>query len=231
MRWEVATDDAFTDVVRRGRFETGPSRDHTVKVDVTGLAPATWYFYRFRLDGVTSRVGRTRTAPAHGASPDNLRVGVVSCSNWQAGYFAAYAHLARRDDLDAVLHLGDYFYEGGPEEDSVRPHEPAHEIVSLADYRQRHAQHKTDPDLADLHARVPFVVVWDDHEVTNDSYRDGAENHTPGTARAARAATASGGPAPTGRTTSGCRCASTAPPGSATAPGCSAGCAGAPWPS
>ena len=180
VRWEVAEDEGFRDVVRSGRFETGHSRDHTVKVDVTGLAPATWYFYRFEYDGVTSRVGRTRTAPAHGASPDNLRVGVVSCSNWQAGYFAAYAHLARRDDLDAVLHLGDYLYEGGAGEDVVRPHEPAHEIVSLADYRQRHAQHKTDADLADLHARVPFVVVWDDHEVTNDSYRNGAENHTPG---------------------------------------------------
>ncbi len=180
VRWEVAADEEFRDVVRSGRFETGHSRDHTVKVDVHGLAPATWYFYRFEYDGVASRVGRTRTAPAHGASPDNLRVGVVSCSNWQAGYFAAYAHLARRDDLDAVLHLGDYLYEGGPGEESIRPHEPAREIVSLADYRQRHAQHKTDPDLADLHARVPFVVVWDDHEVTNDSYRNGAENHTPG---------------------------------------------------
>ena len=175
--WEVATDAGFRDIVRQGQFETGPARDHTVKVDVRQLSPGTWYFYRFRLDGVTSRVGRTRTAPAHDAAPDGFRVGVVSCSNWQAGYFAAYAHLARRTDLDAVLHLGDYLYEGGASSDAVRPHSPAHEIVSLADYRQRHAQHKSDPDLADLHAHVPFVTVWDDHEVTNDSYRNGAENH------------------------------------------------------
>ncbi len=179
--WQVATDRAFDNVVRRGTFETGSSRDHTVKLDVDGLRPAKRYFYRFRLDGATSPVGRTRTAPAHDASPDNLRVGVVSCSHYEEGYFAAYRHLARRNDLDAVLHLGDYLYEREPGEGQIRDHDPRHEIVSLSDYRRRHAQYKQDPDLLALHARAPFIAIWDDHEVTNDSYKDGAENHQPDT--------------------------------------------------
>ena len=191
VRWEVAHDARFTRVVRRGTAVTGPGRDHTVKLDVTGLKPATWYFYRFtalgRFGGARSRVGRTRTAPAERATPSRLRLGVVSCANWQAGYFAAYRGLARRDDLDAVLHLGDYFYEygaggygEGPENTDVRRHDPTHEIVSLSDYRRRHAQYKTDADLQDLHARYPFVVTWDDHEVTNDQWARGAENHNAG---------------------------------------------------
>jgi len=115
-----------------------------------------------------------------------MRFGVVSCANLQAGYFSAYRHLARRDDLDAVLHLGDYLYEYAPGQYGkgrgdvdVRRHRPAREIVSLADYRQRHAQYKSDPDLADLHAAAPFIVTWDDHETTNDAWRHGAENHQP----------------------------------------------------
>lgn len=186
VRWEVATDRAFRDVVRRGSFVTSASRDHTVKLDVTGLRPARWYFYRFTAAGQRSRVGRTRTAPAHDATPSNLRFGVVSCANWQAGWFSAYRHLAARDDLHAVLHLGDYLYEYpageyGAGDVIVRRHEPAGEIVQLADYRRRHAQYKTDPDLQDLHATAPFVTVWDDHETANDAWRDGAENHTAGT--------------------------------------------------
>ncbi|RYC05948.1 alkaline phosphatase [Nocardioides zhouii] len=184
--WEVATDRRFRDVVRRGRVRTGPARDHTVKVDATRLRADTAYFYRFTVRGETSPVGRTRTAPARSSSPDRLRFGVVSCANLQAGWFSAYRHLAARDDLQAVIHLGDYLYEYGPGEygygranTDVRPHAPAHEIVSLADYRQRHAQYKTDPDLRALHARHPFIVTWDDHEVTNDQWRDGAENHQP----------------------------------------------------
>ncbi|WP_435744512.1 alkaline phosphatase D family protein [Nocardioides sp. SYSU DS0663] len=186
VRWEVARDRRFRKVVRRGRFVTSASRDHTVKLDVTGLAPESWYYYRFSYGGQRSRVGRTRTAPAPEATPDHLRFGVVSCSNWQAGYFSAYRHLAARDDLHAVLHLGDYLYEypageyGAGSDQIVRRHQPAGEIVTLADYRQRHAQYKTDPDLQDLHAKAPFVTIWDDHETTNDSWRDGAENHTPG---------------------------------------------------
>jgi alkaline phosphatase D len=184
--WEVATDRRFRHVVRRGTFATGPSRDHTVKVDVTGLKPSTWYHYRFRLAGQTSRVGRTRTAPAPTASPRHLRFGIVSCANLQAGWFSAYRGLAARDDLHAVIHLGDYLYEYGPgqygygmDDRDIRPHVPAHEMVSLPDYRQRHAQYKQDRDLQDLHAKYPWIITWDDHEVTNDQWKDGAENHNP----------------------------------------------------
>jgi alkaline phosphatase D len=184
--WEVATDRGFRDVVRRGSVRTGPARDHTVKVDATRLRPDTAYFYRFTCRGETSPVGRTRTAPARNATPDGLRFGVVSCANLQAGWFSAYRHLARRDDLHAVIHLGDYLYEYAPGEygygranTDIRPHVPAREMVGLADYRQRHAQYKADPDLRALHARHPFIVTWDDHEVTNDAWRDGAENHQP----------------------------------------------------
>ena len=184
VRWEVATDPGFRRVVRRGGFSTGPSRDHTVKVDVTGLKPATWYHYRFSYNGARSRVGRTRTAPGRRATPRHLRFGVVSCANLQAGWFSAYRHLARRDDLHAVLHLGDYLYEYAPGEygygssnEDIRPHDPPREMVSTADYRRRHAQYKTDPDLQDLHAKYPWIVTWDDHEVTNDQWKGGAENH------------------------------------------------------
>ena len=178
--WQVARDPGFRDVVRRGAAETAPWRDHTVKVDVDGLSPGRWYFYRFRCAGVTSRTGRTRTAPSPHALPDHLRFGVVSCANWQAGWFSAYRGIAARDDLHAVLHLGDYLYEYGPgqygygqSERDIRPHRPAHEMVALADYRQRHAQYKTDPDLQDAHAKFPWIITWDDHEVTNDQWRRG----------------------------------------------------------
>ena len=183
--WEVARDRRFRQVVRRGRVVTSKGRDHTVKVDATRLKPATWYYYRFTCNGRRSPVGRTRTAPAARSAPENLRFGVVSCSNLPAGWFSAYRHLAARDDLHAVIHLGDYLYEYAPaeygngEEGDVRTHVPAREIVSLADYRQRHAQYKQDPDLQALHAHVPFIVTWDDHETTNDAHRDGAENHQP----------------------------------------------------
>ncbi len=184
--WEVALDARFTRVVRRGAARTGPSADHTVKVDVTGLAPGRGYYYRFTHGGLRSPVGRTSTAPRPRARLRRLRLGVVSCANWQAGFFAAYRGLAERDDLDAVLHLGDYLYEYGPgeygygmDDVDIRAHDPAHEMVSLADYRRRHAQYKTDPDLQSLHARYPWIVTWDDHEVANDAWDGGAENHQP----------------------------------------------------
>lgn len=185
--WQVATDAAFTRIVKRGLFGTGPGRDHTVKVDVGGLRPATHYYYRFLYNGGASRVGRMKTAPAANSTPARVRFGLVSCSNIQAGWFSAYRHLAKRDDLDAVLHLGDYIYEYGPDgygygqdEINIRKHVPPREIVSLSDYRRRHAQYKTDPDLAALHARYAFIATWDDHEVTNDRFRTGAGNHNAG---------------------------------------------------
>lgn len=184
VQWEVAHDDAFTDVVRSGVLRTDAKRDHTVKLDATGLAPAQDYFFRFTLDGVTSPTGRTRTAPAPGSTPERLRFGVVSCANWQAGWFSSYRHLAERGDLDAVIHLGDYLYEYQPgkysfghHNEDVRRHDPPREIVSLSDYRRRHAQYKTDPDLQALHAAVPFIVTWDDHEVADGSWAHGAFEH------------------------------------------------------
>jgi alkaline phosphatase D len=186
VRWEVARDASFRKVVRAGTVTTSAARDHTVKIDATGLDPETWYHYRFVSAGVASPVGRTRTAPAATATPDHLRFGVVSCANLQAGWFSAYRHLAARDDLHAILHLGDYVYEYAPGEYGygqgnvdVRRHDPATEMVQLADYRRRHAQYKQDPDLQALHARYPFIVTWDDHEVANDAWRGGAENHQP----------------------------------------------------
>ncbi len=183
--WQVATDPSFRRIVRRGTVSTGPGRDHTVKVDVRRLSPATSYWYRFTCGGTTSPVGRTRTAPAPWASPARLRMAVVSCANLQAGWFTAYRHLAARTDLDLVVHLGDYLYEYAPGEYQardvvVRPHDPPREMVTLADYRRRHAQYKADPDLQALHALAPWVVTWDDHESTNDAWSGGAENHTEG---------------------------------------------------
>ncbi|WP_372433091.1 alkaline phosphatase D family protein [Antrihabitans stalagmiti] len=188
VRWDLSRDDRFESIAASGTATATASSDHTVKIDVTGLSPATDYWYRFtvqRTDQV-SPTGRTRTAPAADADLDRLRFGVVSCSNWEAGFFSAYRHLAARTDLDAIVHLGDYLYEYkrgefGGRDGVVRQHDPEHEIVSLADYRTRHAQYKTDPDLAALHARLPFICTWDDHETANDAYSDGAENHTPAT--------------------------------------------------
>ena len=183
VRWAVR--DATGRVVRRGTARTSAARDHTVKVDVRGLAPDAAYTYEFTALGSRSPVGRTRTAPAAGTANDRLRFGMVSCSNYTGGYFAAYRHLAARDDLDFVLHLGDYLYEYGNGADRYGPaslvgkrdHDPATEMVSLSDYRRRHALYKADPDLAELHRKNAFVVTWDDHEVTNDTWRAGAQNH------------------------------------------------------
>ncbi|MFI8322980.1 alkaline phosphatase D family protein [Streptomyces sp. NPDC085529] len=184
--WEVAEDRSFTRVVASGSATASAAADHTVKADVRGLRPATAYFFRFTAGTAVSAAGRTRTAPAAESAAPGVRFGVVSCANFEAGHFSAYRHLADRADLDAVLHLGDYIYEYAsgvyPEAgDTVRPHEPRHEIVSLADYRTRHGRYKTDPDLQALHAAHPMVAIWDDHEFANDAWTGGAENHTPGT--------------------------------------------------
>ncbi|GJF28727.1 phosphodiesterase/alkaline phosphatase D [Kitasatospora sp. NE20-6] len=184
--WQVATDKAFTAVRATGTVTADAATDHTVKVDVRGLAPDTAYWYRFTAGGTTSPAGRTRTTPATDAALDRLRLGVASCANWEAGYFSAYRHLAARGDLDVFLFLGDYIYEYRSGEfcaagTVVRPHEPAHEITTLADYRARHGRYKTDTDLQALHAIVPTIAVWDDHEFANDAWSGGAENHTPGT--------------------------------------------------
>ncbi|MFD7032955.1 alkaline phosphatase D family protein [Streptomyces sp. NPDC059917] len=195
--WEVAEDQGFTRITASGSLTTSAAADHTVKADVRGLRPQTAYWYRFTAGTTVSPVGRTRTAPPLGARLPGVRFGVVSCANWEAGYFSAYRHLAARTDLDAVLHLGDYIYEyktGGYPEPKyvVRQHAPTHEILTLADYRTRHGKYKTDADLRDLHAVHPVIAIWDDHEFANDAWSGGAENHTPGAEGdwAARAAAA-----------------------------------------
>lgn len=160
-------------------------RDWTVKADADGLKPATDYYYRFDFDGHLSPVGRARTLPA-GPTKDVV-LAVASCSLYPNGYFNAYGAIAKLERVDAVVHLGDYIYEyGGPgsygdetDRGLHRPHDPPHEIVSLADYRRRHAQYKSDPQLQAAHARAPWIVVWDDHEVCNDTWKGGAENHNP----------------------------------------------------
>jgi alkaline phosphatase D len=182
VRWIVATDPRLSRVVARGEGETGGARDFTVKVDVTGLEPGTTYYYAFESGKARSPIGRTRTLPLAGVS--RVRLGVVSCANYPSGYFNVYQALARRADLDAVLHLGDYIYEYGnrPTVDGRRfgrVPQPDAEIVALADYRARHAQHKADPDAQDVHRQHPFIVVWDDHEFANNAWSGGAQNHNP----------------------------------------------------
>ncbi len=170
------------DIARTGSIETGPARDFTVKIDADQLAPGRHYYYRFTCDGQHSVVGKTRTLPQ--GNIERARIGVVSCSNYPAGFFNVYREIAKRNDLDAVLHLGDYIYEYGQGEyatanaESInRVPDPRHEIFTLSDYRQRHAQYKADPDSQAMHSSVPIIAVWDDHEFANDSWRDGAENH------------------------------------------------------
>ena len=183
--WEVF--EAGT-LAASGEVTTSEARDFTVKVDVGGLKPATDYTYRFRAAAsggeVISPEGRARTTAAKGGAPVTL--GVVSCSNWQFGLFNAYRALAAEPGLDAIVHLGDYLYEYGTDgyggevaERLGRPHDPPTEIISLSDYRRRHAQYKSDPDLQAAHAAAPWICTWDDHESANDAYRTGAENHNP----------------------------------------------------
>ena len=174
--------------VLTGTATASESRDFCVKVDVTGLKPGTAYLYKFKVSTeageIVSREGRTKTTSATGSAP--VRMGVVSCSNWQFGFFNAYEALSREEDLDVIIHLGDYFYEygvdgyGGEVATSIgREHDPVTEVVTLADYRMRHAQYKTDPNLQAAHAKAPWICTWDDHESTNNSYRTGAQNHNP----------------------------------------------------
>lgn len=177
--YEVFSDPELLMRVAAGSVLTSHERDYTVKVDADGLQPGTTYYYRFNVGDVFSPVGRTRTAPEGPTS--HLRAAVVSCASLAHGYFNAYRRVAERTDLDVVLHLGDYIYEyGSGEYGSLREYEPAYEILVLDDYRTRHAQYKRDPDLQEAHRQHPFITVWDDHESANNSWRDGAQNHTEG---------------------------------------------------
>jgi alkaline phosphatase D len=182
-RWSVATDHKMKRIVRSGDFATDVTHDFTVKIDASGLEPDGIYYYRFETRGAESPIGRTRTLPV--LARRSWRMAFASCSNYPYGYFNAYARIAARTDIDMVLHLGDYLYEyaqgqyANPLLAGVRDVVPSNEIVSLLDYRLRHALYKSDPDLQEAHRLHAFVCVWDDHESTNDSWRDGAENHNP----------------------------------------------------
>ena len=180
--WQMATDPQMTDIVVLGQVTTDASKDFTVKVDVEGLEPQTTYYYNFSALGETSVTGRTRTAAT---TADHLKFGIVSCSNYQSGYYNAYARLSELNDLDAIIHLGDYIYEYheggyGYTEEVGRGHEPTNEIISLEDYRTRYSFYRLDADLQAIHQQHPFIHMWDDHETANDSYKDGAENHNEG---------------------------------------------------
>ena len=191
VEWMVASDPELRQILKSGRAKTDSRRDYTVKIDVQKLPAGAELYYRFVIDGVASPVGRTRTLPTGELA--EARFAVVSCSNYSAGYFHAYREIANRGDLDAVIHLGDYIYEYGPGEYATeyaeqlgRVPQPPREVVSLADYRGRHAQYKSDPDSQALHAAHPLIAVWDDHELANDCWRSGAENHGEGEGRWAR---------------------------------------------
>lgn len=183
VRWQVAEDAEFTSVVSHGETQTSQSQDYTVKVDATGLKPKQHYYYRFLVEGLSSPIGRTLTLPQ--GSVDRFKMAVVSCSNYPQGYFNAYKHIAQTD-VDIVLHLGDYIYEypeGGYANDYARQTlgrhvEPAHETIALEDYRMRYGLYRSDADLQAIHARHPFICIWDDHELSNNTWQDGAENHS-----------------------------------------------------
>lgn len=174
--FEVFDSLAFGAPLVEGSFTTDEDRDYTVKVEARGLSPGTTYYYRFHCQGATSPVGRTRTAPR--GEVERLRVLVFSCAAYAAGYFHAYRTAALRADVDFCVHLGDYIYEhGNAEFGTTREYDPPEEVLTLADYRRRYAHYRLDPDLQAVHQQFPFVTIWDDHEVANDAWRDGAQNH------------------------------------------------------
>ena len=187
--WEVAEDEGFRRIVRRGVERATPELGHSVHAEVTGLRPGREYFYRFRVGGEVSRVGRTKTAPKASEKLDRLTFAFASCQNYPAGFFTPYQHLAQ-EDLDLVVFLGDYIYEGPAQGTIGRGHLPATEVFSLADYRVRHAQHKTDVNLSAAHAAFPWIMTWDDHEVENNYADEHSEdpNQSPEQFRIRRAA-------------------------------------------
>ncbi|MEP1229243.1 MAG: alkaline phosphatase D family protein [Litorimonas sp.] len=179
--WEISATDDFAVIAAAGEIVTHAARDWTVKAQPNGLSAGQIYYYRFHYNGNTSPIGQTKTLPE--GDLESVRFAITSCANWQHGFFNTYDHIARQDHFDALLHLGDYYYEYG--QDSAdeqargidRLHEPSHEIITLDDYRGRHAQYRTDASLQAVSAKMPMITIWDDHEVSNDSWRGGAENH------------------------------------------------------
>lgn len=177
VEWEIATDETFRQIVRRGKEIAVSGYAHSVHAEVAGLEPSRWYWYRFRAGGEISLAARTRTAPAAGAEVDRLRFAFASCQQYEQGYFTAYRHLAS-EDLDLVVHLGDYIYESSWGRNHVRAHNAA-APVTLEEYRNRYALYKSDADLQSAHAALPWIVTWDDHEVQNDYANDRSQHLDP----------------------------------------------------
>lgn len=174
VQWEVAEDDGFRQPVASGTALATPQLAHAVHVVVNGLQPDRWYSYRFHAGDAVSPVGRTRTMPDRAAQPDRLRFAFASCQHFETGLYTAYEQMAR-DDVDLVFHLGDYIYEDGGADGHLRKH-AGDEIKSLGDYRVRHSQYRADPLLHGMHARCPWFVTWDDHEVDNNYAADISEH-------------------------------------------------------
>lgn len=176
VQWEVSANENFDPVLKEASVTTSPLQDYTVKADVEGLEPDTRYYYRFHALGKTSPTGKTKTLPA--GIIDSLTFAVVSCSNWQHGYFNAYGRIAGKE-VDAVLHLGDYIYEYGVNNarNVDRRHLPEHEVITLQDYRTRYSQYHLDEGLRAMRQQHPLITIWDDHELANDTYAAGAQNH------------------------------------------------------
>jgi alkaline phosphatase D len=166
VQWQVYADEGLTRVVKKGSSVATPALGHSIHVEVEGLKPDRWYWYRFRTGTETSPVGRSRTMPAHDTMPAKLRFAFVSCQHFEHGYFTALGHMAKKD-LDLVVHLGDYIYEYAGYDNRVRKHSGP-EITELVHYRNRLAQYRTDADLQAAHARCPWLVTWDDHEFDNN---------------------------------------------------------------
>ncbi len=175
--WEIAEDNAFRNVLRKGIVRAAPEFAHSVHAEISGLQPARWYHYRFHAGDATSTVGRFRTAPAFDAAHERLRFALASCQHYEQGYFTAYRHMAR-EDLDLVVHVGDYIYESSFGSNRVRSH-ASPEPLTLDGYRNRHALYKTDADLQAAHAAFPWLMTWDDHEVSNDYANDRSQRDDP----------------------------------------------------
>lgn len=170
VHWDLSAEDSFRTILQHGSATARPDRAHTVHVDVRGLQPQTWYWYRFRVSGpggfIESPIGRTRTAPLPSQTLSSYRFAFASCQKYEDGFYTAWQHLAQQD-LDLVLFLGDYIYQGAAKPHMPRPH-PKHEAFTLADYRARYALYKSDPQLQRAHQSFPWMVIWDDHELSND---------------------------------------------------------------
>jgi alkaline phosphatase D len=173
VRWEVAEDEAMRRVVKSGTAAAGPLLGHSVHVEVDGLRPDRWYWYRFRVGDAGSPVGRTRTMPEPGTTPAQLRFAFASCQHYEMGLFTAYEQMAK-DEPDLVLHLGDYIYENPARPLMVRQH-VGPKLTTVTDYRIRYAQYRSDPLLHGMHARCPWLVTWDDHEFENNYAADISE--------------------------------------------------------